>query len=161
MPENQPSPTTRFGYTEAEIKAHREAWLKDLESGEYPQGKGALVVTGQDGSKSYCCMGVACETARKSGLALRIEEKASTMLRHGDGSSVTIVTYDGTDAVLPSSMRDWLGYTSSNPVLEDHTLAGWNDGTSDTDSITLQEIAAKLRLEWLMPKEETPEAPEE
>lgn len=69
------SPTTRYGYTEAEIKAHRKAWLKDLESGEYPQGKGALVVVSYDGNKSYCCLGVACETARKSGLALRIEEK--------------------------------------------------------------------------------------
>src|SRR5260221_506857 len=160
MPEEPFSPTTRYGYTEAEIKAHREAWLKDLESGEYAQGKGALVITAQDGSKAYCCMGVACESARKSGLALNVEQVGSTTLQYADGSPSMRTIYDGTDAVLPGSLRNWLGVASSNPIVFGHTLASWNDGATDVEPVSFLSIAGMLRDMWDIPKEEIPEAPE-
>src|SRR5258708_26817944 len=120
MPEEPFSPTTRYGYTEAEIKAHREAWLKDLESGEYPQGKGALAVTSsEDGSKTYCCMGVACETALKNGLDVRV-----TISVVGDPNHPHIITYyNGIDGVFPLTVRQWLGFGDSNPSVDGHTLA--------------------------------------
>ena len=45
-----------------------ELWIKALESGEYKQGKEYLATT--DGK--YCCLGVACDLANKTG-ARRVE----------------------------------------------------------------------------------------
>ncbi len=47
----------------AEVKAQL---IADLRSGEYRQGHGVLR---RDGG-SYCCLGVLCEQARRSGVAL-------------------------------------------------------------------------------------------
>lgn len=41
-------------------KQRIEAWLEDLESGKYKQGRGQL----QEGN-SYCCLGVACKTYQR------------------------------------------------------------------------------------------------
>lgn len=169
MPAESTNPMLDFGYTREEILAHREAWLKDLESGEYPQGRGALVITSPvDGSKTYCCLGVACETARKSGLNVNVSVETL-----GVPSSPHIVTYyDTADGVLPTSVRRWLGLFDMNPIVDGHCLSAWNDGYSGNSvGVSLISIAAMLRTEWNMPKAElspgdeqllgpTPENPE-
>jgi len=144
-----------FGYTAEEIREHREAWLRDLESGEYSQGKGALVVTGEDDSKSYCCMGVGCETAIKGGLELL---RTGEVINLDGGPQRTITYYNGMDAVFPVEVRRWLGFLDSNPTVDGHALSEWNDGFyTNPGGISFLEIAAKLRREWNIPQEETPE----
>jgi hypothetical protein len=46
--------------TMTNLDERRAQWIADLRSGEYPQGKGALlIVSGED--RKYCCLGV-CAT---------------------------------------------------------------------------------------------------
>lgn len=40
---------------------NQTSWLKELESGQYQQGRGFLCQRAEDGSApAYCCLGVAC-----------------------------------------------------------------------------------------------------
>jgi len=69
-------------------------WVAALRSGKYPQGKSWLLKDGK-----YCCLGVACELAAQTGL--------TSSPSHPQFKNV--VTFDGEDAFLPSSVRKWLG----------------------------------------------------
>lgn len=44
-----------------------EKWIEALESGEYKQGIGQLT---DERMKEWCCLGVACDVARKNGLRI-------------------------------------------------------------------------------------------
>lgn len=46
-------------YTQAQIQANRLLWLAALRSGEYTSCTGRLVEKGDDGTTSYCPLGVA------------------------------------------------------------------------------------------------------
>lgn len=46
----------------------KNQWLAALRSGEYEQGKGVLRRVGTSGNKEYCCLGVLCELAVRSGV---------------------------------------------------------------------------------------------
>jgi hypothetical protein len=98
-----------------DIMANQEAmrwWAEDLESGEYPQTRGCLRRTeaAPNGDPAgYCCLGVACETAMKHGVELRVE-----FLDNG------IVSYDGSTQLLPEKVAEFLGTTDDemyNPEL--------------------------------------------
>ena len=53
-------------------KEVKELWLTALRSGEYQQGKGALVHRGQgQGQDQFCCLGVLCDLAEKAGVVRR------------------------------------------------------------------------------------------
>ena len=43
----------------------KNAWVAALRSGEYTQGYGFLHQLDPDGHDTYCCLGVACEVAKK------------------------------------------------------------------------------------------------
>lgn len=94
-------------------------WLEALRSGEYPQARGSL-----KSAHGYCCLGVLCELAVLAGLDIAVD---------ADPSGRTL--YDGSDAYLPHSVRDWAGLSDSNPrvphqlgSLRTNNLAGYNDG---------------------------------
>ena len=55
-----------------ELKRRRAAWIAALRSGKYQQTKGALCRIAEDGSKSYCCLGIGCVVAIELGLDLRV-----------------------------------------------------------------------------------------
>ena len=82
-------------YTAEETAAHRKLWTDALRSDEYKQGDSYL----HQGDK-FCCLGVACDVAIKSGLEL----DAGTGYDADD-----IVTYGGADAILPREVKEWLG----------------------------------------------------
>ena len=82
-------------YTAEETAANRKLWTDALRSNEYEQGDSYL----HQGSK-FCCLGVACDIALKSGLEL--DSGASSI-------DDDVVTYGGADAILPSEVRAWLG----------------------------------------------------
>lgn len=77
-------------------------WLQALRSGEYKQCKRIL----SDG-ESYCCLGVACEIARKNGLNVH---------RTIVGQDETVVVFDGNTKTLPLSVSNWLGFYAGDVV---------------------------------------------
>lgn len=68
-------------------------WVAALRSGNYRQGMGQLC--SDDG---YCCLGVACDVAVKSGLPIKVETSADQT-----------TSYDGSSCLLPLSVMGWLG----------------------------------------------------
>ena len=131
MDNQHKSPTTPMN---PEIKAQ---WVAALRSGEYKQGVGYL-----HRDDTFCCLGVLCDLAIKAG-APEVEEN-----RHPAGS---MSTYNGSELVLPSSVMEWAGLSSSDPILVDESrevneclpVSEFNDSgvTFNGGGFTFNEIA--------------------
>lgn len=104
-------------------------WVEALESGEYKQGKGWLVV-----NDSYCCLGVACVLYAK---AKRIKDAPFLLNK--------------TMEILPAPVQRWLGLDSTDGsyrTTEDLAteLTTDNDRT-DTAHKSFKQIAKLIRTE--------------
>lgn len=108
----------------------QRAWVDALRSGKYEQAQGALAPLGEnDEPVGFCCLGVACELANAAGVPLRTNRAATF-----EGYSRT---YDDDAAVLPTSVREWLGLATSSGVYgESMQLTARND-----EGVTFAEIA--------------------
>lgn len=87
----------------------REAWVKALRSGEYPQATKYLHVEG----KGFCCLGVLCDLAVKDGAI-----PAPVSMRRGD---IRVWVYGNHDDAaeasftsLPYAVCDWAGLSLDN-----------------------------------------------
>lgn len=113
----------------------RDQWADALESGEYPQGNGALGRKGKDDITKYCCLGVLCELAVKAGVIQSFQGLG------GDDSAISYGTSTYRTASLPSrEVMRWAGLDANNPMVDyddDHqSLAELNDsGTLDFPEI--------------------------
>lgn len=101
-------------YTPEQQAQHRKMWTDALRSGEYTQGYGALRTPSLLGYEidpnwapeekatayvdRFCCLGVACEVAKKEGV---------------------IESYVSNDTVLPDEVRHWLGLSSEQGMLRE------------------------------------------
>jgi hypothetical protein len=83
--------------------------VQALRSGDYTQTTGALCRVADNGTKSYCCLGVACEIAIANGLPLTLSDNR-------DSRSPTI-QFDGCGGYLPDSVRYWYGFDANNPLI--------------------------------------------
>ena len=89
-----------------EIKA---LWLTALRSGDYEQGKGALIEVTGEGQRKYCCLGVLCDLAAKAGIVKQAESRRSTLPAFGgeytddDGDE----QYSESGAILPTGVMLW------------------------------------------------------
>ena len=84
----------------AKQKAVKKLWIKALRSGKYRQGTNALCR--RDGHKhlKYCCLGVLCDLAVKSGIA--------TKGSYNEESNKASFEEDETN-FLPKVVQDWAG----------------------------------------------------
>lgn len=100
------------------INENARKWVKALRSGKYKQGKECL----RNGER-FCCLGVACELAKDSGV---------------------IKKYFGTDQFMPEKVREWLGLISDSGecACGTESLATAND-----NGITFFEIADLIESE--------------
>ena len=82
---------------------NQEAWLKELESGNYPQTTHGFL----SDNHGYCCLGVGCRTL---GLAPnRTNVDTTYTLFHDE--------FDGQSELAPQSLIDWLAlYDSSGDI---------------------------------------------
>jgi len=103
-----------------------------LRSGEIKQTRGALNVEGR-----MCCLGVACEVFRRE---TGQGEWKNSMGCNGFG----IGTTEYNTFLLPPSVREWFGFTGSNPEIYggetteylDQSAAYFNDSLQESfDSI--------------------------
>lgn len=92
----------------------KRRWVKALRSGKYKQSDGQLCYTENDGSKSYCCLGVLCDIYNKD---------------LWDGYDAFL----GEESFLPDEVKKWAGLDERDPVLSerstitDGTAANFND----------------------------------
>lgn len=116
-------------FTVEQQSANRKTWVNALRSGKYEQGTAYLKV----GNK-FCCLGVACELARKDlGDVIDFESKVTMYNDIGDPIPESEVGYyDGASQTLPKIVQNWLGLHSPAGVYHrdtDHveTLTSVND----------------------------------
>ena len=89
---------------DAPVNAERVKLLVSaLRSGSYKKGLGMLHYVPRN---TWCCLGVACDIARKSGVEI------STAVIEGSER------FGNTASDLPAVIRDWYGFTTSNPDLK-------------------------------------------
>jgi hypothetical protein len=91
-----------------EIKAQ---WVAALRSGDYEQGDGILHYIPEHGGDEFCCLGVLCDIAVKSGVDIRVLDEEEGDVRFGT------VMYDETSELLPESVRKWAGLRYENPEI--------------------------------------------
>lgn len=85
-------------------KRIKRLWIKALRSGKYQQKQSALRVI-EDGTVSYCCLGVLCEVYR-----------GATGKGKWEGSGF-IVGGAFSTSQLPDPVREWAGMEQANPRL--------------------------------------------
>jgi hypothetical protein len=118
----------------------RKLWVEALRSGEFAQTTGVL----RD-ENGYCCLGVACEIAVQHGV---IEPPQG----HKAVAGRIFYNFDGSDATLPDSVREWLGlWADDGSIYNDGSGSIYNDGESLTkmndNGKTFAEIAAVIEDE--------------
>lgn len=79
-------------------------FLEALRCGDYMQAGGTLRRVNGDGTKEYCCLGVATDVALKEGADLE----------HDPTRPVPHIWDNG---ALPSSVVEWLGVDDPDPLL--------------------------------------------
>lgn len=117
-------------------------WTKALRSGEYKKGRGYLRTNNEDGTQSYCCLGVLCEIA---GLNRDEDERHPHYRIDGISASSTR---------LPTYLANYLGLgPNTDGIFKEQTefsgekydsLMSINDETTATFS----DIADIIEREW-------------
>jgi hypothetical protein len=108
-------------------KKIKARWVKALRSGEYKQGTGYLAKKRGSEARRYCCLGVLCELAVKSGVAERVEDHTGFDERgyRGKGNQDEFRE----TSLPPRSVVEWAGLERSNPLLGGQNTSDHNDGT--------------------------------
>jgi hypothetical protein len=104
----------------ATLTPNQLKWVEALESGAFKQGQGGLAVERGDGSREYCCLGVACRLAIQDSDDIIFDRKAG---------------------YLPRRVQKWLSVDDSNPTIGNHYAAELND----EHGLSFAEIAARVR----------------
>jgi hypothetical protein len=91
----------------------QRAWVDDLRSGKFKQTFGILTQVNDDGSRSHCCLGIACERAVAEGIippgqVLAQDQDALTYV--GEDDDEVSVALLGSPAI-----RDYFGFKDENP----------------------------------------------
>lgn len=95
-------------------------WIAALRSGQYHQTENFLCTKGEDGSLSYCCLGVLCDLYMKENPDKDAQWKeGSESMQYVSGSGDTLVIRD---SMLPKQVQDWAGLKHDNP--DNPRLAG-------------------------------------
>lgn len=112
----------------------KKIWVEALRSGKYKQGRRKLhVVDAPCGEHTYCCLGVLCELAEKSGIC-------SMSINEGTYG------YDGATTLLPNSVMEWAGLNYAGGELnkdgEFTSLVKLND-FKEMDFVSIADIIEK------------------
>jgi len=97
-----------------------EKWIAALRSGEYTQGTECL----RSLNDTFCCLGVLCDLAVKSGVPVRVKMSSDNY------------QYEGHGELLPLSVMKWSGVKTNVGDINDSDLTSKNDS-----GMTFSEIA--------------------
>ena len=87
------------------INNNAKKWLRALRSGSYTQGSGGLHSIDQEGTSTFCCLGVACNLYLKG-------NDIQTRGGRPDYAKRQPVAYGDEYSYLPTQVADWLGLKS-------------------------------------------------
>jgi len=93
-------------------KANMLLWVQALESGEFEQGTAALR---QD--DKFCCLGVACELARRNGAEMSVTSQGVSTMKNGCKTTYISWQYGNSKSHLPEEVQNWLGIRAQNPMV--------------------------------------------
>jgi hypothetical protein len=102
----------------------KSRWLEKLRSGDYAQTPGQLGFVADDGSESYCCLGVLCEIAVEDGIVSRTVSDNGSIYYH-DGKYDMVQMH-----VLTSGVIEWSGIDDANPEIDTEGFDVLVDGDS-------------------------------
>lgn len=88
-------------------------WVDALRSGEYEQTQAILLTGTGSGGLRFCCLGVACEVALKHGSLPMRRDGVEYVVTETDGGE-----HDDHGQELPVVVKDWFGFTHTNPHLQ-------------------------------------------
>lgn len=115
----------------------KEKWVTALRSGQYRQGRRALI-TVENGEVGYCCLGVLCDLAIKDGVkGVRIENaQVEVFYRDENDEPVEDDWVEHSDGDLPLAVQEWAGLDDNDPqvevgVLSNIPISQVNDGSDD------------------------------
>jgi len=137
------------------IKERVALWADALDSGEFERGQGALEIIKKDGTKSHCCMGVACRIAMKNGLELHTETRFANsveMTWFSAGSTFNA----GSSTFLPQAVRDWYDFDTIDPVVgyDRYQISVSAANANDDRDWDFHKIAEGLREMYVRENEE-------
>jgi hypothetical protein len=87
-----------------------DMWVQALRSGEYKQGRTALCRVYEDGSKTYCCLGVLCDLYQKNRAKNKKKKLNEKILPSSDCHNLTC--FNDSSGVLPLEVKTWAGMFS-------------------------------------------------
>jgi hypothetical protein len=116
-------------------------WIKALRSGEYEQGRKVLCRL-NNGPSEFCCLGVLCEVARRSGLEIGIKE-----IKNNEGY---VLAYDLEWSFLPESVQNFVGMQSKTGMVTLEAYGGLTSlaGLNDSKKLSFEEIANVIEHNW-------------
>jgi len=130
----------------------KNKWVVALRSGEYKQTIGYLGVVLLDGTKAYCCLGVACEVAIKDGLELRVDPNSrpeyaeGTPVRYGGSPEIRL---SGSMFDLPNEVRSLAGLRLSDPaIVNEKGRREVLSSLNDVEKLSFNEIADAIEKNW-------------
>lgn len=120
-----------------EVKA---LWLEALRSGRFPQTDARLCnISPEDGSRSYCCLGVLSELAIENGVPVVVKDFGPATEPWWVSDSLhDLRRYDRSIHYAPTKVQDWAGIDSHGYLPEDSdydSLAEANDSGVEFDGI--------------------------
>jgi hypothetical protein len=125
-------------------KKIKDEWVKRLESGKIKQATGNLAI-----GETRCCLGVLCDIAVEQGLITKKttgEELGEPTYDDIDDSEI-VWYYDGSDEILPESVRQWAGLDDDSPAVEIGNLTVKSKRLADIndEGSTFKEIAELIK----------------
>ena len=119
----------------------KEMWIEALLSGDYQQGQHYLCQDNDDGSKSWCCLGVLTDLAMKNGVDIDME-------RYSHDSNV--YTFDNQSETVPLSVKDWAGLETGSgaytcPNIDDEDELDYSLAQDNDSGLTFEELVDVIR----------------
>lgn len=125
-----------------------------LRSGEFEQGQATL----RTQADTYCCIGVACEVARRNGIGIewKLETRSACCdaCDQGGLSEVKRWFFDGQTGAFSDTVKDWYGFNEVDPRLGDGDSVLTMIGANDISGMNLSEIADLIDARYLNNEEE-------
>ena len=115
----------------------KQKWIDALRSGEYKQGYKYLRQTEEDGSISYCCLGVLCDIA-----GVDWKETDPYTISNGNAYRPHYDGYLSNESLLHPGVIEMTGVTSDMPFINGIALSSMNDAMD----MTFEEIALEIEL---------------